>query len=102
MTFKIKAGYHLKRLTAEIMKLLWSTKLKKTKEENGENVPHLEITEVILVHHNIVDNDLMNHESRVLYIRLFLGQLIVISPKNFIFLKLFNSEVLCIGVRFTD
>ena len=32
------------------MKLLGSTENKKTKDKNGENVPHLEITEVALVH----------------------------------------------------
>ena len=39
------------------MKLLGSTKSKITKDENGENVPHLEVTGVILVHGNIVNND---------------------------------------------
>ena len=41
----------------ETMKLLGSIKSKITKDENGENVPHLEITEVVLVHCNIVNND---------------------------------------------
>ena len=48
------------------MKLLGSTKSKITKDENGENLPHLEITEVILVHCNIVNND-YQQDSRVLY-----------------------------------
>ena len=48
------------------MKLLGSTKSKKTKDENGENVPHLEITEVSLVHCNIVNN-YYQYISRVLY-----------------------------------
>ena len=39
------------------MKLLGSTGNKITKDKNGENVPHLEITEVVLVHCNIVNND---------------------------------------------
>ena len=39
------------------MKLLGSTKSKITKDENGENLPHLDITEVVLVHCNIVSND---------------------------------------------
>ena len=39
------------------MKLLGSTKSKVTKDENGEDVPHLEITEVVLVHCNIVNNN---------------------------------------------
>ena len=39
------------------MKLLESTDNKITKDKNGENVPHLEITDVVLVHCNIVNND---------------------------------------------
>ena len=41
----------------ETIKLLGSTKSKITKNENGENVPHLEITDVVLIHFNIVNND---------------------------------------------
>ena len=41
----------------ETMKLLGSINSKITKDENGENVPHLEITQVVLVHCNIVSND---------------------------------------------
>ena len=44
-------------LTPETMKLLGSIKSKITKNEYGENVPHLEITEVVLGHCNIVNND---------------------------------------------
>ena len=39
------------------MKLLGSTKIKITKDENGENLPCLEITEVVLIHCSIVNND---------------------------------------------
>ena len=39
------------------MKLLGSTKSKITKNEFAENVPHLEIIKVVLVHYNIVNND---------------------------------------------
>ena len=48
------------------MKLLGSTKKKITKDKSGENVSHLEITEVALVHCIIVNND-YQHDSRVLY-----------------------------------
>ena len=48
------------------MKLLGSTISKKTKDGNGENVPRLEITEVVLVHCNIVGND-YQQDSRVLH-----------------------------------
>ena len=74
--------------------MLRGTKSKITNDENGENVSHLETTEVVLVQCNIVNN---NYEQnlRVLYIfvpnKLF-GQLLDISPTNFIILKTFNSE----------
>ena len=64
--FKIKTGYYLQLLIPETTKLLGSTKNFITKDENGENVPHLEITEVVLVHCNIINND-YQHDSRVLY-----------------------------------
>ena len=41
----------------ETMKLLGSTNSRTTKDENGENIPHSEITEVVLIHCNIVNND---------------------------------------------
>ena len=66
ITFKIKSGHSLELLTQETMKLLGSTTNKIAKDENGENVPHLEITEVVLVHCNIVNND-YEQNSRVLY-----------------------------------
>ena len=66
ITFKIKTGYYLKLLTPETMKLLGSIKNKTAKDKNGANVPYLQITEVVLVHCNIVNNDYQQH-SRVLY-----------------------------------
>ena len=39
------------------MKFFGSTENKITKDKNGENVPHLEITEVVLVRCNVVNND---------------------------------------------
>ena len=90
---KIKNGYSLKLLTPETMKLLGSTENKITKDKDGENVPHLEITEVILVHCNIVNSD-YQQDSRVLYTFVSnkpFRSLLEISPAN-IFLKTFNSE----------
>ena len=52
--FKIKKGYYLELLTPETMKLLGSTGNKITKDKNGENVPYLEITEVVLISCNSV------------------------------------------------
>ena len=57
ITFKIKNEYYLEPLTPETMKLLGSTESKITKDKNGENVPHLEIVELVLVHCNLVNND---------------------------------------------
>ena len=65
VTFRTKNGYIRELLTPETMKLLGSTKNKITKDKNGENVPHLEFTEVILVHCNIVNND-YQQDSRLL------------------------------------
>ena len=104
ITFKIKTGYSLELLTPETMKLLGSTENKITKDKNGENVPHLKITEVVLVHCDIVNND-YQQDSRVLYTfvlsKLF-GSLLEISPANYIFLKTFNSAYDEIKVWFTD
>ena len=47
------------------MKSLGSTENKMTNNKNGENVPHLEITEVVLVQCNIVNNN-YQEDSRVL------------------------------------
>ena len=86
------------------MKLLGSTKNKITTNKNGEIVPHLEITEVVLVHCNIVNND-YQQDSRVLYTFVpnkSFGSLLGISPTNHIFLKTFNSEYDKIKAWFTD
>ena len=65
-TFKIKTEYYLELLTPETMLLLGINKSKIRKNENGENVPYLEITEVILLHCNIVNNSYQQN-SRVSY-----------------------------------
>ena len=49
IAFKIKTRCYLKLLMLETMKLLGSTKRKITKDKNGQNVPRLEITEVVLM-----------------------------------------------------
>ena len=66
ITFKIKNGYYLELLTPETMKLLGNTKSKITKDKNGENVPHLEIFELVLVHCNLVNND-YQQDSRIFF-----------------------------------
>ena len=64
--FKIKTGYYLELLTPESIKLLGSSKSKITKDKNCENVLHLEISEVVLIYWNIVNNNYQK-DSRVLY-----------------------------------
>ena len=104
VTFKIKNRYSLELLTPETMTLLGSTENEITKNKNGENLPHLEITEILLVHCDIVNND-YQQESRVLYTFVpnkSFGSLLEISPTNHIFLKTFGSEFNEIAVWFTD
>ena len=86
------------------MKLLGSTKNKINKDKNGENVSHFEITEVILVHCNIVNND-YQPDSRVLYTFVPnkpFGSSLETSSTNHISLKTFNSQYNEIKVWFTD
>ena len=69
------------------MKLLGSTENKITKDKNGENVPHLEITEVVLVHCDIVNND-YQQDSQVSYTFVPnkpFGSLLEISPATYLF-----------------
>ena len=86
------------------MKLLGSTESKITKDKNGENVPHLKIAELVLIHCNLVNNNYQQN-SRILYTfapdKSF-GSLLQISPPNHTFLKTFNSEFQKIKVWFTD
>ena len=101
---KIKTGYYLEVLTPETMKLIGSTDSKITKDKNGENVPYLEITEVGLIHCNVLNNSYQRN-SRVLYAFVpnkSFGQLLDISPEKLIFLKKFDSEFSYIEVSLTD
>ena len=86
------------------MKLLGRTKSNTTKNKNAENVPHLEVTEVVLINCNIVNN---YYQQNSIVLHTFVpnksfGQLLDNSPKNFIFLKLFNTEFSYIEMWFTD
>ena len=104
VTFKIKNGYYLELLTPETMKLLGSTKSKITKDKNGENVPHLAVSQLLLVHCHLVNNDYQQN-PRILYTfvpKKPFGSLLEISPSRHIFLKTFNSEFQEIKVWFTD
>ena len=86
------------------MKLLGSTESKITKDKNGENVPHLEIVELVLVHCNLANND-YQQDSRILYTFVpnkTFASLLEILPTNQVFLKTFNSEFHEVKIWFTD
>ena len=103
-TFKIKSAYYLELLTPETMKLLGSTESKITKDKNGENAPHLEVVELVLVHCNLVNND-YQQDLRILFTFVpsnSFGSLLEISPTNQVFLKTFNSEFQEFKVWFID
>ena len=94
---QVKAGNNSERL-------LGSTESKITKDINGENVPHLEVVELVLVHCNLVNND-YQQDSRILLTfvpnKSFRSSL-EISPTNQVFLKTLNSEFQEVKVWFTD
>ena len=82
------------------MKLLGSRKSKLTKNRNGENVTHLEITEVVSVPFNIVNND-YQHNSRVLYLFIpnkSLDQLLDILCKDLILVRSFYILKFCLQI----
>ena len=65
---------------------------------------YLEITEVLLTHCNHFNNN-SQQNSRVLYTfasNKSFSQLLDISPKNCLFLKIFDSELSYMEVWFTD
>ena len=89
ITFKIKNGYYLELLTPETMKLLGSTESKITKDKNGENVPHLEVVELVLAHCNLANND-YQQDSRILFTFVpnkSFDSLLEILPTNHVFFE---------------
>ena len=102
--FKIETGYYLKFLRPVTVKCLGSTRKRINKNKNGENIPHLEITEVVLFHVNIANNH-YQHDSRILHTFVSnksFSLLLHVSPKSFIFKKKINSEFSYIEVWFSD
>ena len=91
IVFKIKNGCKLELLTPETMKLLGSTKKVVDKDKNGENVPKLEIVEVVLIQCN-----LFTFAPNKKF-----GQLINISPHAFTMMNTVNTEFSYVEVWFT-
>lgn len=103
LKFKIKSEY-LELLALEAMKLLKSTQEILTKDKNSEDVLQLKITEVVLVHSNIINNQ-YQYDSRVFFtsvpVKSF-EQLRKISPTNHIYSESFHSQFAYFEVSFTD
>ena len=67
ITFEIKTGFYLELLIPETMKI--------TKDKNDEHVPYLEITEVVLIHCNVVNN---SYQQNLFLINLLVSYQILI------------------------
>ena len=94
ITIIIETGYYLELLIPETKRLLGSIKSKITKNENDKIVPHLKITEIVLIHVYIISND-HQQDWKVLNTcdpNKSFYPLLDISPKNFVLLQTFNLE----------
>ena len=83
------------------MKLLGSAGGKIAKDKNSENVPHLEVVELALIHCNLVNND-YQQDSRILFTFVpnkTFGSLLEISQTNHVFIKTFNPELQEIKIK---
>ena len=84
IVLKIKTGYKLELLSPETMKLLGSTKKDVDQDKDGQDVPKLELIEVVLVHCNLVNKN-YQQASKVLFTFVpnkQFGQLITIAPHS--------------------
>ena len=101
IAFKIKAGYKLKSLTSETMKLFGS---KQKDVDKDEDIPKLEFVEVVLVHCNLVKNN-YQHASKILCTfapNKQFGKLINISPHSLTMMNTVNTEFSFVEICFTD
>ena len=92
------------KLKVDIILRVKCAESKITKDKSGENVPRLEVFELVLVHSNLVNND-YQQDSRILYAFVpnkTCGSLLEILPTNHVFLETFNSEFQEIKISFTD
>ena len=102
--FKVKDGYKLELQAPETMKLFGNTKRLIGKTKNGENLPSLEIVELILVQCNLVDNQ-YQQKSEVFYTftpNKSYAYLLNFEPSNLELLKTYNTEFDEILIAFTD
>ena len=103
VVFKIKDGYNLELQTSETMKLFDSTKKLIDETKNRENVPSLEVVEVVLVQCNLVDNQ-YQQKSEIYTFTLYksYAYLLNIESSNLLFLKTCNIEFDEIIITFAD
>ena len=79
--------FYLELLKTETTESHGNTDNKITRDKNGENIPHLQVTEVLLVHCSIFNND-YQQDSRILYTFVPnkpFGNLLQICKKSHIF-----------------
>ena len=91
---KIKDGYKLELQALETMKLFGSTKKLINKTKTGENVPSLQVVEVVLIQCNLVENQ-YQQKSEVLYTftpSKSYAYLLNAEPIDLVFLKTYNTE----------
>ena len=91
---KIKDGYKLELQALETMKLSGSTKKLINKTKTGENVPSLQVVEVVLIQCNLVENQ-YQQKSEVLYTftpSKSYAYLLNAEPIDLVFLKTYNTE----------
>ena len=94
IVFKIKTGCKLELLSEETMQLLGSSKKDIDQNKDGKIVPKLEAAKVVLVHHNLVNNN-YQEASKVLFTFVpnkQFGQLITITPHSSTMLNTTNAE----------
>ena len=104
LVLKIKDGYRLELQTPETMKLFGSTKKLIDKTKNRENVPSLEVVEVVLLQCSLIDNQ-YQQKSEVLYTLMpnkCYAYLLNVEPSNLVFLKAYNTESDETNITFTD
>ena len=85
------------------MKLFDSTK-KQAKQKNGENVPVLEVVEVVLVQCSLVGNQ-YQEKSEIIYNftpNKSYAYLLNVEPSNLVFLKTYNTEFYEIIITLKD
>ena len=97
MVFEIKDGYKLWLQTPETKKLFGNTKKLIGNTKNQENVPSLELVEVVLVQCNLEDNKYQPFTPNISY-----AYLLNDEPSNLVFLKTYNTEFDKIIIAFTD